>query len=180
MDYDEISQISCVWQPFDKCNYTQTPTLRQKHRLFVSFLSSWPYFTGTWCEMRSFCLTKLCAIIKVCTLSLQRFVRIPSPIMPKSPHALYRESQAQAPPPKRRGVRQSAHRKLSSKHLKPFHNPRQFGAKPRSLGGVIVRDGIRQKAFKFLDVAVKTGRHLSAQNRRNLDYKSKRHRGVSP
>ena len=160
MDYDEISQISCVGQPFDKCNYTQTPTLRQKHRLFASFLSSWPYFTGTWCEMRSFCLTKLCAIIKVFTLSLQRFVRIPSPIMPKSPHALYRESQAQAPPPKRRGPRLSVRRKLSYKHLQPFHNPHQFSAYPRSLNCVIVRNSIRQKTFKSLNVAIKSGYNL--------------------
>ena len=52
--------------------------------------------------------------------------------------------------------------------LQPFHNPRQFGAYPRSLNCVIVRNGIRQKAFKFLDVVVKAGHHLSAQNRQNL------------
>ena len=125
-------------------------------------------------------LTKLCAIIKVFTLSLQRFVRIPSPIMPKSPHALYRESQAQATPPKRRGPRLSVRPKLPSKHLQPFHNPHQFSAQPRSLNCVIVRNGIRQKAFKFLDMVVKSGHHLSVQNQRNHHQKRKRHRGVSP
>ncbi len=87
---------------------------------------------------------------KVFTLSLQRFVHIPSPIMPKSPHALYRESQAQAPPQKRRGQRQSVRRKLPSKHLQPFHNPRQFGAKPRSLNGVIVSNGIFKQRVQLL------------------------------
>ena len=57
---------------------------------------------------------------------------------------------------KRRGQRLFARRKLSSKHLKSFHNPRQFGAQPRSLNCVIVRNGIRQKAFKFLDMVVKS------------------------
>ena len=71
-----------------------------------------------------------------------------------------KESQAQAPPPKRRGRHPSVRPKRSSKHLKPFHNPRQFGAYPRSLGGIIVRNGIRQKAFKFLDVVVKAGHNL--------------------
>ena len=52
--------------------------------------------------------------------------------------------------------------------LQPFHNPRQFGAYPRSLNCVIVRNRIRQKAFKFLYVAVKAGYNLFCQNQRNL------------
>ena len=52
--------------------------------------------------------------------------------------------------------------------LQPLHNTRQFGAQPRGLNCVIVRNGIRQKAFKFLDVAVKAGYNLSVQNRQNL------------
>ena len=51
--------------------------------------------------------------------------------------------------------------------LQPFHNPRQFCAKPRSLGVVVVRNGIRQKAFEFLDNAI----HLLDSSQRHLHSK---------
>jgi len=52
-------------------------------------------------------------------------------------------------------------------YLPSIYNPSTIHvSSARSLGVVIMRDRIRQKAFKFL--VVKTGYNLSAQNQRNL------------